>query len=122
MLICRGIFALINLIKQKGKSGDVKCAECGKCGGKTQSGGIVCRRNGKLKQNERNAGYGLLEHIVYRRNRCAGFFNGEGVDMVDVGNRKCKLEADADADEHQTHNGKVRHFEIKAQNHTRERI
>ena len=42
--------------------------------------------------------------------------------MVDVCNCKCELESDADTDEHQTHYCEVWHFEIKAQNHTRERI
>lgn len=114
--------AMKNYIRKYGKQAHIEQPEQQKSGGKTQAGNVIPRFNDKFEAYQRDAGQGLLEHIIYRGDCRSGFFIGVLVDVVDVGNGKGQLETDADADKYQTGNGNIRHSEIKTQNHAGKRI
>ena len=105
--------AFENDVEQQDKQTQVKRSEHRECRSKTKPGGAAARFDDKLEANQRNAGKGLLQHIVNRGDGGARFFHSVVVDVVNIGNGKCQLESDADADEYQAEECHIRLSEME---------
>ena len=74
--------AFENDVEQQDKQTQVKRSEHRECRSKTKPGGAAARFDDKLEANQRNAGKGLLQHIVNRGDGGARFFHSVVVDVV----------------------------------------
>ena len=106
--------AFENDVAQQDKQTQVKRSAHRECRSNTTPCGAAARFDDKLEANLRNAGQGLLQHIVNRGDGVARFFHSVVVDVVNIGNGKCQLESDADADEYQTDECHIRLLEMES--------